>query len=153
MDKRLAKSLSGAIYNFRQNKDFSPGVGDGNKKARMEGRRILVVDDERDHCFFMEEYLTKRGYSVDVAYDGRKASELLESNEYESVLFDCNMPELSGIELVAIIDEKNPKAKKIMISAYDGIDEHFAGKLGVDTFMTKPFPLEVLEKAIEGERS
>ena len=116
----------------------------------MAGGKILIVDDEKDHCFFIKDYLSSRGYSVDVAYDGMKAAELISSNQYGFVLFDCNMPELSGIELISVINEKNPRAKKIMISGYEGIDDLFARKLGVDAFMTKPFPLEKLVSAIEG---
>lgn len=120
---------------------------------RTMGKSILIVDDEKDHCFFVQEYLSNRGYSVDVAYDGRQAAGMIARKEYGFVIFDCNMPEMTGMELISIIDSKNPKAKKIMISGYDGIDEMFAGKLGVDTFLSKPFPLEGLVNAIEGRIS
>ena len=105
----------------------------------MAVSKMLIVDDERDHCFFMEDYFKRRGYSVDVAYDGQEAARMIGDNEYGFVLFDCNMPEMSGMELISIIDEKNPKAKKIMISGYEGIDKTFAENIGVDIFMSKPF--------------
>lgn len=111
-------------------------------------RRILVVDDEKDCCSFIDDYLTKRGYHVDVAYDGLQAKDLLNNNIYDCIFFDCNMPEVTGIELVAVINKKNPNARKIMISGYEGIDEVFAKKIGVDMFLSKPVVLKDLERAI-----
>lgn len=111
-------------------------------------KRILVVDDEKDCCSFIDDYLTKRGYDVDVAYDGLQAKDLLGNNTYDCIFFDCNMPELTGIELVAVINKKNPHAKKIMISGYEGIDERFAKEIGIDIFLSKPIALKEVEKII-----
>ncbi len=112
----------------------------------MQSGKILVVDDEKDFCFFMKKYLVSKGYRVDIAYDGLQAAEILENERYDAVFFDCNMPELSGMELVSIISKKNPGARKVMISGYEGINEQFAEKLDVDVFLSKPFSLEQLEK-------
>ncbi|MFA5146869.1 MAG: response regulator [Candidatus Omnitrophota bacterium] len=111
-------------------------------------KRILVVDDEKDCCSFINDYLAKRGYSVDVAYDGIQAKEMLDKNSYDCIFFDCNMPELTGIELVSVINKKNPHARKVMISGYEGVDENFAKKIGIDAFLSKPVILRDLETAI-----
>jgi YesN/AraC family two-component response regulator len=58
------------------------------------------------------------------------------------------MPELTGIELIKVIEEKNPKAKKIMISGYDLINEDFAKDSGVDIFLRKPFSLETIKEIV-----
>lgn len=113
-------------------------------------KRILIVDDEIDNCSVISDYLTKRGYNVDAAYDGFQAKDLLADNIYDYILFDCNMPGLTGIELIAVINKKNPGAKKIMISGYEGIDGNFAKEIGVDIFLSKPVALKDLEKAIGG---
>ena len=111
-------------------------------------KRILVVDDEKDCCALISDYLTGRGYSVDIAYDGFQAKDLVNNNKYDCIFFDCNMPELTGIELIEILDKKNPDAKKIMISGYEGIDERFAKQTGVDMFLSKPIVLKDLERSI-----
>lgn len=111
-------------------------------------KRILVVDDEVDCCSFIKDYLTGRGFLVDVAYDGLAAKDLLHDNVYDCIFFDCNMPELTGIELVAVINKKNPYAKKVMISGYEGIDERFAKEIGIDIFLSKPIALKELERVI-----
>ncbi|MCX5698450.1 MAG: response regulator [Candidatus Omnitrophica bacterium] len=115
----------------------------------MPAKKILVVDDEKEWCYFLKEYLTRRGYSVDTADDGLKAKDLLAKQAYDCVFFDCNMPGLTGVELIKVIQEKSPQAKKIMISGYDLINEDFAKGLGVDIFLRKPFSLESIQEAIE----
>jgi len=111
-------------------------------------KKVLVVDDEKECCDILRGYLSGRGHLVDVAYNGLQAKELLDDNKYDLICFDCNMPELSGVELAKIIRAKNPKAKKIMMSGYPLINEEFAKKLGVDIFLSKPFPLEELGKFV-----
>jgi len=115
----------------------------------MSAKKILVVDDEKECCQFFKQYLTKRGCSVDTAYDGLEAKGLLDVNRYDCIFFDCNMPELTGVELIKIIKEKNPQAKKVMISGYDLINEDFAKDSGVDIFLRKPFSLETIKEIVE----
>ncbi len=112
-------------------------------------KKILVVDDEKDTCASFKSYFTKRGFLVSVAYDGMEAKHLLESNQYDFIFFDCNMPELSGVELIKIIDQKNPKSKKIMISGYELMNEDFAKDLGADIFLTKPISLQQVEEILK----
>lgn len=109
-------------------------------------RTMLVVDDEIDCCDAFKNYFTKRGWEVHVAYDGREAEGLLKGMQYEYIFFDCNMPELSGVELVEVIKQYNPSAKKIMVSGYNLVNEDFAKNLGVDQFLVKPVSLEEAER-------
>jgi len=109
---------------------------------------MLIVDDESQCCSLFKDYFSKQNYLVDVAYDGRQAKDLLECNKYDYVFFDCNMPELSGVELIKVIKENNPQARKIMISGYDLVNEEFAKYLGIDIFLRKPFSLKDTEKAM-----
>ena len=112
-------------------------------------KKILVVDDEKDFCSLFRENLKRHDCSCDIAYDGLEAKDLLEKNKYDFIFFDCNMPGLTGVELVRIIKEKNPEARKIMISGYDLIEEGFAKDLGVDLFLNKPILFEQIEKIIK----
>ena len=112
-------------------------------------KKILVVDDEKEVCGFLKDYLDKRGFVVDLAFDGLRAKDRLESETYDYVFFDCNMPELSGVELIKIIHDKNPGAKAIMVSGYDLINEDFSRNLGVDIFLTKPISLEAVKEIVE----
>ena len=115
----------------------------------MNKKRILVVDDEKECCDFFKEYLASRNCEIDIAYDGLNAKYLLEYKIYDVIFFDCNMPELSGVELIKIIRKKNPRAKAIMISGYDCIDEGFAKTINIEHFIQKPISLEAVKKAID----
>jgi DNA-binding response OmpR family regulator len=122
-----------------------PGKGDG-----MTGKKVLIVDDEKDCCEFLREYLAVRGCDVDVAYNGLKAKHFVDAGvEYDCVFFDCNMPGLSGVEFCSILKERGDRAKKVMISGYDLINEDFTRSLGVDVFLRKPFSLESVKEAME----
>lgn len=117
----------------------------------MDKKKILVVDDEKECCDFLKDYFTRHNCYVNVAYDGLKAKNLLEVNNYDFIFFDCNMPELTGVELIKVIDKKNPKAKKIMISGYDSINGDFAKDLGIDIFLSKPISVKDIEEVIKDE--
>lgn len=112
-------------------------------------KKILVVDDEKSFCRLFKDHFTKRGFFIDIAYNGIEAKDLLDINNYEYIFFDCNMPELSGVELIKVINEKNPTAKKIMISGYNLIGEDFAKDLGIDIFLSKPISLRAVEEIVK----
>ena len=64
------------------------------------------------------------------------------------------MPELSGVELIDIINKYNPEAKKVMISGYELIDEDVAKDFGIDEFLRKPISQEDVVRLInEGKKT
>ncbi len=110
----------------------------------MNGKKILIVDDDKACCNLLRDYFIKYNYLVDMAYDGTKAKDLLDKNQYAYIIFDYSMPCFSGAALIKVIKEKNPEAKKILISGYDLVDEEIVNDMGVDAFLRKPFILEDL---------
>jgi two-component system, OmpR family, alkaline phosphatase synthesis response regulator PhoP len=60
-------------------------------------KRILVVDDEPDHCALVQRILEKAGYEVEVAYDGRECLEKVKSNPPDAIVLDVVMPEKDGM--------------------------------------------------------
>ncbi|HPG33640.1 MAG: ATP-binding protein [Lentimicrobium sp.] len=66
----------------------------------LTGRRLLVVDDDVFNILLARIIAENAGMVVDVAANGREAIEILESNEYDVVMTDVQMPEISGTELV-----------------------------------------------------
>lgn len=114
-------------------------------------KRILVVDDAEEQCQLFKAYFAICGCYVDVACDGLKAKDLLVRGKYDYIFFDCNMPELSGVELIKVIKERNPRAMKIMVSGYDLINKNFAVELGIDLFLQKPVSLQTIKEIIEDD--
>ncbi len=111
--------------------------------------QILFVDDDRQYCLDIKKYLEKKNkYQVTVAFDGEEAKYYLEKANYGIIFFDCDMPRLSGVDLIRIIKKENPQAVLIMVSGYSGIKEDFAKIAGIDVFLRKPFPLKEIDNLI-----
>lgn len=117
---------------------------------QKEEKKILVADDEEGICQLLKEYITIIGGRVDLAYDGKRAREYLDSKNYDFVFLDCNMPELTGVEVAKYLKDKKPKPKIIMMTGYGPIDEVFAKAVGVDIYLSKPFLLDKIRKIIKG---
>jgi two-component system response regulator ArlR len=126
------------------------------------GTKILLIEDEEKLARFVELELSYEGYSVTKAFDGRRGLELAETGEYDLVLLDIMLPELSGMEVLRRIRRKS-SIPVIMLTARDSIEDKVAGlDRGADDYLTKPFAIEELlarirtalrKKAIASESS
>jgi two-component system response regulator PilR (NtrC family) len=116
--------------------------------------RILVVDDERSMQEFLEIFLRGEGYEVATAGDLAGARALLESDEFDVVISDIQMPGGSGLDLLHAARELAPEAMVIMITAFASTETAIAAmKEGAYDYLTKPFRVDeirlVVEKALE----
>lgn len=111
--------------------------------------KILIVDDEKEFVAFLKDRFLLRGHSVDKAYDGRQAMELVKSDLYDIVFSDHNMPEFTGVELVKYIKDNKLKAKTVIITGYEESNEYFMKLVGADEYLTKPIRIKDAEDIIE----
>ena len=108
--------------------------------------KILVADDEREICQFLEGFLTRRGYEVITARDGVEALSRIESERPHLVILDIRMPKMDGIEVLKKAKELDRSIGVIMLTAIS--EESVAKKTleqGADDYITKPFDLEYLD--------
>lgn len=110
---------------------------------------ILIIDDEKELSRFLEEILTEKGHSVDLAFHGKQGLDYIQNRSYEIIFTDHNMPEMSGLELVKYVKEKKIAAKVVMMTGYPAINEFFVKTLGADEFLPKPFTVEAIEKILK----
>ena len=61
--------------------------------------KVLLVEDELKVAHFISKGLEEEGYSVDVAYDGRKGLDFVTASAYDIVLLDLMIPEIDGLEV------------------------------------------------------
>lgn len=103
--------------------------------------KILVCEDDYMVIKAIEHKLTRDGLEVDVANDGRAASEKIKSNEYDLIITDLLMPFTGGLELINLIREDLKKATPIIVLSKVGNEETIieAFKIGADDYLTKPF--------------
>ncbi|RZL52714.1 MAG: response regulator, partial [Pedobacter sp.] len=69
----------------------------------LEGKRILLADDNKMNILLAQTVLKKYKMVSDVAYDGAQALALFEQNHYDLILTDIQMPEMGGVELTRLI--------------------------------------------------
>ncbi len=115
---------------------------------------ILIIDDDRDMCLLLKRFLTRHGYEVLEAYNGKKALEILEEAEPSLVMCDFRLEDMEGNVLLGKIKEKYPALPVIIITGYSDIKIAVeVMKMGAYDYITKPlFPDEILvtiKKALE----
>ncbi len=116
--------------------------------------RILVVDDERSMQEFLEILLRKEGYDVVTAGDVPSALVALDSDDFDLVISDIQMPDRSGLDLLRALRQAQPDIVAIMITAFATTETALAAmKEGAYDYITKPFKVDeiklVVKKALE----
>ncbi|MCW3112548.1 MAG: sigma-54-dependent Fis family transcriptional regulator [Segetibacter sp.] len=108
--------------------------------------KILVIDDDVDMCLLLKRFLTKNGYEVTLAHNGKKALEELENGEPNLVLCDFRLEDIDGKEMLIKIKERYPRTPVIIVTGYSDIKVAVdVMKLGAYDYVTKPlFPDEIL---------
>ena len=111
---------------------------------------ILVVDDEESMLEFMEIALSKEGYKVSCAQEGKKALKMLSGKSgFDLVISDLRMGEFDGLELLRASKDIDPDIPFIFVTAYASSDTAIeALKLGAFDYITKPFQVEELKNLI-----
>lgn len=106
---------------------------------------ILIVDDDAFVRTLLKDVLEERGHALLEAEDGRAALDALFDREPQLVLLDLFMPRLSGMEALAMMRERWPSARVLVISSLDSerlVSE--ALEAGAAGYITKPFhPVEI----------
>jgi DNA-binding response OmpR family regulator len=105
---------------------------------------ILLLEDDKALNKAICKTLTNNQYSVEQFYDGNSVIENYDE-KYDLFILDINVPNTSGIELLELIKNKNPKAKIIIISANNNLHTiKHSYKLGCIDYIKKPFFIEEL---------
>ncbi len=109
-------------------------------------KTILVVDDEKDIADMVKYNLTKEGYSVIMARNGKQALEQA-SHQPDLILLDIMMPEYNGIEVLKRLknDERTNRIPVIFLTAKGtDVDEVLGLELGADDYIVKPISIPKL---------
>jgi len=116
--------------------------------------RVLVVDDERSMQEFLEIFLRSEGYEAVTASGLQSAMTHLESDEFDLVITDIQMPGGTGLDLLRSVQRLTPETVVVMMTAYASTETAIAAmKEGAYDYISKPFKVDeirvVVEKAIE----
>ena len=112
--------------------------------------RILVVDDELSMRELLDVMLTKEGYQVSCAETGRNAISLIEKTDFDLLLCDIRLGDITGIDVLKALRNQNKDTVVIMISAYATTEAAVeAMNEGAYDFVPKPFDNEELKQTIK----
>jgi DNA-binding response OmpR family regulator len=119
----------------------------------LEGKRILLVDDDQDILTSMQAALETTGAAIETANNGNKAVELAEKSQPDVIVLDMMLPGRSGFLVLEKLKAKKPRNTKpfvIMITGNTGArHKMFAESLGVSEYFTKPVKMDKLIAAAE----
>jgi DNA-binding response OmpR family regulator len=102
--------------------------------------RVLVVEDDPRLGELVSKGLREQAYAVDLVTDGEAA--LVESsvNEYDAIVLDVGLPQLSGYQVAAELRRRGHQTPILMLTARDAVPDRVTGlDAGADDYLTKPF--------------
>ena len=106
--------------------------------------KILIVDDENDIAELISDILQDEGYETFIANDGKGAIELVKNEDFDLILLDVMMPDISGTEVCANI-RNITSCPIIFVTAKTQLVDKLVGfEVGADDYITKPFINEEL---------
>ncbi len=100
---------------------------------------ILVVDDEKLIVKGITRALEHDGYTVEAAYDGETALEMIRAKAYDLVILDVMLPKLDGIEVCQTVREFSDVPIIMLTAKSEDMDKILGLEYGADDYMTKPF--------------
>lgn len=116
----------------------------------MSRHSILVVDDELLIRDLLYDYFQEQSWDITVAESGPTALKRLSEGEYDVLLTDLRMPEMDGSTLIDEVRERYPEMPVVIMTGYPSVETAVkALRQRVDDYLTKPFNVTKLYKAVE----
>ncbi len=115
----------------------------------MEGKRIMVIDDENIVGKMIKVSFERDGYIVETFVHADPAMKRLSEEKFDLVITDLKMKDIDGMEVLKRIKKESPETKVIMITAYASMDtsiEAFREK--ADDFFPKPIKISDLKERV-----
>ncbi len=110
---------------------------------------ILIIDDELSMREFLEVLLSREGYRITCAENGGKALDLIAQDQFDLLLLDIRLGDMSGIEVLKAAKTQNPQTIVIMISAYASAETAVeAMNEGAYDYVPKPFDKDELRETV-----
>ncbi len=106
---------------------------------------ILIIEDEKKIARVLQLELEHEGYETDAAFTGTSGLEKFKEQNWDLVLLDVMLPELSGLEVLRRIRSTDTSTPVILLTARNSIPDKVSGlDLGANDYVTKPFEIEEL---------
>jgi len=113
------------------------------------GKKVLVVDDEKNIVDIVVFNLKKEGYEAIAAYDGEEGCKKAFEEDPDIILLDIMMPKMDGFEVCKKIREKKDTPIIMLTARAEEVDKVLGLELGADDYVTKPFGVRELMARIK----
>ena len=115
----------------------------------MNGRRIIVIDDENIVGKMTKVVLEQDGYVVETFLSAEPALARLKEQKFDLIITDLKMKGLDGMDVLKTVKAQSPEIKVIMITAFASLDAAIGAMRGkVDDFFAKPVKIKELKACI-----
>ena len=112
--------------------------------------RVLVVDDDRAICDYMETFLTKDGFEVKTMNDPSEAAEEVKQGGYHLVVLDLMMPKMDGVEVLKRIRKVDSDVAVVIFTGYPSLETAVQSmKLDAVDYLKKPFNPEEFREVVD----
>jgi DNA-binding NtrC family response regulator len=127
-----------------------PPLGGGTAAPNRAPLYLLIVDDDDQLRQTLVRRFQRQGFTVTDAPSGAAALAKLDEARQDVALLDLHLPDMTGIDLLAQLKERQPELEALMLTAHGSIETAIeAMKRGAYDYLTKPFHLPELEVQIE----
>jgi DNA-binding NtrC family response regulator len=125
-------------------------AGYRDRGAVLQGRRILLVDDEADTLDACTQILRKEGYHIETASSAQEAVRLLRTKTFDLTITDLKMPHVDGLELLKAVKRIDPEMVVVIITGYATVETAVASmKEGAYDYIPKPFAPDELRLVVQ----
>ena len=109
--------------------------------------RVLLVDDDRELCQMLAEYLDAEHFDVKSVHDGGEALAELQANDFEIVILDVMLPTVGGFDVLRKLGASYTTPILMLTARGDDVDRIVGLELGADDYLSKPFnPRELVAR-------
>jgi len=117
---------------------------------KIKGKKILVVEDDRDIAHLLELHLQDLSYDVVITGDGEAGLRLASDGNFDLIILDLMLPGLDGLEICRRLRTASVHTPILMLTAKSSeLDRVLGLELGADDYLTKPFSITELQARVK----
>jgi DNA-binding response OmpR family regulator len=125
----------------------NPSPAATQEPADAHDPRVLLVDDDRELCQMLIEYLGAEHFEVHSVHDGREALAQVRGRTFDIVILDVMLPSVSGFDVLREIGTANAPPVLMLTARGEDVDRIVGLELGADDYLAKPFnPRELVAR-------